>query len=252
MLNSENNLLKNGSSQAISLQSLANFLDEFFAVEEYDSDQNGIYRPSNRPIKRLGIALEPEMGLTDWANTDKLDALFLHRPWRLQIDELLPDVGILSYHLAFDERLTLGFNPRLANALGLKKLEVLGHKEGRAIGMLGEAVSHKFQTLCDRVEAIFGGCEQIRLPAQNTVRRVAVVGAMNDALVREAADRVAQVYITGQWRQPGELAVTETGIGVIAIGHRRAENWGLRDLAAILRERWVGLEVLLYSNRSKD
>jgi hypothetical protein len=34
-------------------------------------------------------------------------------------EQLEPDVGVISYHLAFDERLTLGFNPRLAEVLGM-------------------------------------------------------------------------------------------------------------------------------------
>jgi putative NIF3 family GTP cyclohydrolase 1 type 2 len=66
---------------------------------------------------------------------------------------------------------------------------------------------------------------------------------MNEMLVREAVERGVQVYITGQWRQPASESVTETGIGVIAVGHRRAEEWGLRALAGVLRERWVQLEV---------
>lgn len=79
------------------------------------------------------------------------------------------------------------------------------------------------------------------------MRRVAVVGAMTDALVREAADRGAQIYVTGQYRQPAREAVRETGIGVIAVGHRRSEIWGLRALAGVIRERWSMIEVIVAS-----
>lgn len=240
---SDRNELLNGS---ISLEVIAEFLDEFFTVEVYCNDQNGIYCPSNRSIKRLGIALEPWRGLADWVSTYRLDALFLHRPWTIQPKELPSDLGILSYHKAFDECLTLGFNSRLAAAVGLSKLEVLGYKEGRAIGMLGEISEQPFEIiLCARIKSIFGGYEQISLPGQNAVSRLAIVGAMNEMLVREADQRGVQVYITGQWRQPANSAVTETGIGVIAVGHRRAEEWGLRALAGVLRERWTHLEVFL-------
>ena len=77
------------------------------------------------------------------------------------------------------------------------------------------------------------------------VSRVAVVGAMTDALVREAASRGADVYTTGQLRQPAQAAVLETGIGVVGVGHRRCEEWGLRALAGVLCERWSRLEVIL-------
>lgn len=74
---------------------------------------------------------------------------------------------------------------------------------------------------------------------------MAVVGAMTDALVREAALRGADLYITGQLRKPALSAVKETGIAVVAAGHRRCEEWGLKALAGVLRERWFELEVVL-------
>ena len=67
---------------------------------------------------------------------------------------------------------------------------------------------------------------------------------MNDALVREAADRGANLYVTGQYRKPGQEAVDETGIAVVAVGHRRSEEWGLRALAHLLRQRWPELDVM--------
>ena len=71
------------------------------------------------------------------------------------------------------------------------------------------------------------------------------MGAMNDALVREADARGARVYVTGQWRVPATEAVNETGIGVVCVGHRRSEEWGLRALAGLLRERWATLRVIV-------
>ena len=68
---------------------------------------------------------------------------------------------------------------------------------------------------------------------------------MSDALVREADVRGADLYVTGQLRQPAEIAAVETGIGVIAVGHRRSEEWGLRAIAHVLQERWYELEVVL-------
>lgn len=242
---------------SLTLEALGKFLDEFFAVgrasvaeqHRLPNDTNGIFRPSDLPICRLGLALEPWEGLCQWAIDRRLDALFLHRPWKLQPDELPTHIGVISYHLVFDERLTLGFNLRLAEVLGLFNLEVLGYKEGRAIGMIGNIRSQSFESCCDRVRDIFGGLDAVRslqpdLP-ETEISRLAIVGAMNDSLVREAAARGAQVYITGQLRPPADLAVAATGMGTIAVGHQRTELWGLRALSGILRERWADLEVVL-------
>lgn len=227
------------------LDDIERFLDLFFAIHRYSQEERGgVYCPSTRPIRRLGLALEPWEQLPQWVDGQRLDALFLHRPWKLQPGQLLPNVGVLSYHLAFDERLTLGFNPRLAEILAMSDLSVLGEKQGRAIGMLGEILTQSFSSYCTYVDEVFGG-EEVYRGMATEISRVAVVGAMTDALIREAAARGADLYVTGQFRQPAQDAVRETGIGVIAVGHRRSEVWGLRALSGVLRERWSGLEVFL-------
>ena len=225
------------------LADIARFLDEQLEVERFGADQGGIYRAAEQPIHRIGLALEPWPGLPRWAARERLDAVFLHRPWKLRPADLPPDCGVLAYHLAFDEHLTLGFNPRLAEALELHAVEVLGRKEGRPIGMIGTVRPQPFGIFAQRLAGTFAGLERA-YPGDEQVERVAVVGAMTDALVREAADRGAQVYVTGQFRQPARIAVEERGMGVLEVGHERSERWGLRALAGILRERWAELEVV--------
>ena len=224
---------------------LEQFLNAYFAVERSGDDQGGIYHLSERPIERIGLALEPWPQIERWVRDARLDALFLHRPWKLQDGELASDIGVLAYHLAFDERLTLGYNPRLADALGMTDLEVLGHKEGRPLGMLGTVGSQPLAHVRERCAAMFGGYNETVGAAEQVMERVAVVGAMNDELVREAVRRGADVYLTGQFRVPARLAVQETGIAVIEVGHRRSEAWGLRALAGVLRERWATLQAIL-------
>ncbi|MBE9177523.1 Nif3-like dinuclear metal center hexameric protein [Oculatella sp. LEGE 06141] len=237
----------------INLDDLTHFLNAFFVQHQFAKDEpGGIYRPSSRPIQRLGLVLEPWANLSEWAIAERLDALFLHRPWMLQLDQLPADLGIIAYHLGFDERLTLGFNPRLAVALNLTNLEPMGEKAGRTIGMVGTVLPQqgdRSMSLRNRyytqLADIFGGLESIQNPSEQPPSRVAVVGAMTDALVREAAQRGAELYITGQFRTPAEPAVQETGMSVAVVGHQRSEEWGLRALAGVLRDRWSHLTVVL-------
>ena len=183
-------------------------------------------------VRRLGLALDPPVQL------ESLDALFLHRHWGMQD----VGIGVLASHLPFDERLTIGFNPDLAEALGIEAPEVLGTKEGRPLGMIGGFAGGD---LLERVVAAFGEPEAVEQGSGAQIRRVAAVGAMTDELVREAAARGAGAYVTGQMRAPARRAVTETGIAVIAIGHRRSEVWGLHLLARLLRAEWPGLETVV-------
>ncbi len=232
----------------ISLDNIAQFLDCFFAVDRFSNDQNGVYLPSTRPIARFGLALEPWAGLAEWASAEQLDALFLHRPWHLQPGQLPSDVGVLAYHLAFDECLTLGFNPRLATVLGMSKLEVLGEKKGRAIGMIGDIPTQSFTSYLCCTDEVFGGQEEAHAGSYAQISRIAVVNAMTDTLVREAESRGAEVYTTGQLRPAAQAAVIETGIGVVAVGHRRCEEWGLRAMSGVLCERWSKLQIVIASS----
>lgn len=230
---------------ALHIGDLALFLDGFFHAERFEpGERGGVYRPSERAIRRLGLALEPWPGLPNWTERRRLDALWLHRPWQLAAGAV-DGVGVVSHHLPFDEQLTTGYNIRLADTLGMRRLEVLGEKRGRPIGMLGYVRPLEWAPLLRSVSEAFGGSDSADAGGQGEVSRVAVVGAMTDALVREAAGRGVQAYLTGEWRAPAARAVTETGIGVICIGHRRSEEWGMRALAAVLGERWAGLEYVV-------
>ncbi|BAZ17852.1 hypothetical protein NIES4071_97320 [Calothrix sp. NIES-4071] len=221
------------------LDAIEQFLDTFFKVERYNEDeQGGIYLPSARSIQRLGLALEPGDGFYEWVEAHNFDALFLHRPWKLELERLPPDVGVISYHLPFDECLTLGFNPRLADVIGMRNLELFGEKQSRPIGMIGQVPNQDFTGLCNCIDEIFNGYEQIRAANQSEVLKVAVVGAMTDLLVREAASRGVNVYITGQLRQPAAQAILDTQMSVVTVGHYRCELWGLHTLASILQQRW--------------
>jgi putative NIF3 family GTP cyclohydrolase 1 type 2 len=227
------------------LSDIAQFLDDLFETARVPDDAAGVVRPSERAVRRLGLALQPWSGVGHWARDAQLDALFMHRALRLDLALLDPDVGVLSYHRAFDEHLTLAYNPWLADALGMTGLDVLGRKEGRPIGMVGTVSEYMFARWPQRLEAVFGGLDDVVHATKRTGTRIAVVGAMNDALVREAAARDVGVYVTGQWRYPAAQAVAATGIGVAVVGHRRSEEWGLRMLGRILNERWPDLGIVL-------
>ncbi len=219
-------------------------------------EQNGWFLPSARSVKRLGLALEPWPAFGDWVAAERLDAVFLHRPWSLTEPQRhalqAAGIGVLAYHLAFDERFTTGFNPALAAACGWGAPEVLGYKAGRPLGMsCALPIPLAFDAVAAQLHAEFNGLEQVTPPVSGhdkPVARVAVVGAMTDALVREAHESGVGVYVTGQWRQPARGAVQETGLGVVALGHRRSELWGLRALARLLRTQTEGsgLQIVAY------
>ncbi len=241
-------------SYTLTINDIARFLEDELAVQRYLPDERGgVYHSSNRPIHRIGLALEPFADLSTWVADMDLDALWLHRHWQLDMTHLPTDVGVLAHHLPFDETLTVGYNTRLCNQLeALGTPEMLGYKQDttegkeplpqRPIGMLVDVPEQEFDYWLNRVKNLFGGYDRAEAGHgssgwQTTNSRIAVVGAMTDALIREASARGAHLYLTGAYRKPGQQAVDETGIAVIAVGHRRCEEWGLQALADLLTER---------------
>ncbi|GAA4403128.1 hypothetical protein GCM10023187_18900 [Nibrella viscosa] len=247
--------------QTVFLDSLVNFLAACLRVANYPADeQGGIYRFSDRPIQRIGMAVEPWPGMNDWLIRHEPDALWIHRPWKLDPNCLPADIGILYHHLPFDEHLTMGFNWPMAEVFGMTSPEELGYKQApglparpiaarpiaaRPIGMIGSAAERSLADWLSLVTREFGGYDSVGEGADSLISRVAVVGAMNDALIREAAGRGAQLYLTGQYRPSAGKAVAETGMSVIAVGHGRSEAWGLRALRNVLQHQWPSLTLVM-------
>lgn len=226
----------------VPLASLAAYLRRLLRAEAYADDPAGVFRATRRSVRSLGLALDPTPGVIAAAEAAAVDALWLHRPWKLP-EQALPGAGVLAHHLAFDERLTLGLNPDLADALGLIHVSPFGRKAGRPIGMAGPVAA------CSRPDAIrqamdlFGGLEDVIIGRREAVRRVAVVGAMTPGLIGHAAQARVDLYLTGQLRKPALDAALAAGLSVLAVGHGRAERWGLRLLASKLRTRFALLDV---------
>jgi putative NIF3 family GTP cyclohydrolase 1 type 2 len=225
---------------APALAVLAAFVEEVLDARAFPDEPPAVVIPSHRPVRRLGLALEPAPGLAKWTDAERLDALFLHRPWGAADAGLPPDVGVLASHAPFDHRLTVGANPDVARGLALRDPRPFGERDGRAIGMMGDVEPADPAALIGRVTQLFGGVDDVLPGRADAVRRVAVVGAMTDALVREAAAVGAELYITGQARQPGLRAAAETGLGIVAVGHARGERYGLRLLAGMIERHFAG------------
>ena len=104
---------------------------------------------------------------------------------------------MLAAHKAFDRKLGIGQSRASAEALGLSGLQACGWKKGAPLGWVG-AAPLPFPAFVRRVLHVFGGVEAAHPPLRRRVGRVAVVGAMREALVEEACAASAAVYVTGQ------------------------------------------------------
>lgn len=234
------------------LTEIVEFLHVVMDTARFPEDERGgIYVASSRAIRRIGLALEPWSTLPSWMEHEDLDALFLHRPFNLDRGRIPPTRGVIFMHAPFDERLTVGYVPRLAEVLGLRSRAPMGDKGGRPLGMIGELAVPVTPTTWRRMVAeIYGGVEDVWNYGPDVIRKVAIVNAMTPALVQEAALRGVQAYLTGQLREPARATCKNQLIAAYSVGQRRAELWGLRTLAGMLRERWADIRTPLFEDRS--
>jgi len=202
-------------------------------------------RPGPERVRRLALALEP----ADLPPTLEADALFLHRARR--VGNGWPDLGVLSVHDGFDEQLTTGPNRRLARALGwLEVCEVAW--EGQIVGITATPPQRDWTGLRAALHAELGGEDTSwppeSAPPESTLPplRLALMNAMTPALIGHVAELGVQVYLTGQLRPSAVQAARGRGLGVIALGHRRSELWGLRELARELRAAFPDLQTRVY------
>ncbi|MGY2892693.1 Nif3-like dinuclear metal center hexameric protein [Deinococcus sp. UYEF24] len=194
-------------------------------------------RPSSAEVRRLALALDP----TDLPPTLDADALFLHRSHRL--GDLFPHLSVLTSHDGFDAALTTGDNRALARALGWQDVKPL-HLQ-KAAGLLATAPQHDWPGLIATLEAEFGGLEETVAPSVFQPR-LALVNAMRPELLEELAAQGAGLLVTGQMRRSALPRARELGLGVVALGHRRSELWGLRQLASELRGAFPALACTVY------
>lgn len=200
-----------------------------------------LFRPGPDEVRRLALALEPG----DLPPTLEADALFLHRARR--VGDAWPGLGVLGAHDGFDLHLTTGPNRRLARALGWTEVrEVV--REGKLAGITATPPQRTWREVRAAILAELGGEDDSWPPAPDAPLplRLALMNAMNPGLIRQVADMGARLYLTGQMRPSAAGAARELGMGVIALGHRRTELWGLRQLARELRAAFPGLETRVY------
>ena len=177
---------------------------------------------------------------------------FLHRPFNLDRRNVRKGTLVLSSHSAFDEVLTVGWNTALAERLGMNIADCLcvqGYKGDpeRKVGIVGQ-VSKSLEELSRRIQVEFGASELAIAGKSDEIHIIAIMNAFNEDEVHRILDTAQErgwiapdqdgrqvLYLTGQPRVSGLEAAKALGISVACVGHRQAEDWGIRYMAEELR-----------------
>lgn len=182
---------------------------------------------------------------------------FLHRPFTLDRRSVRRGTIVLSSHNSFDEVLTTGWNPSLAERLQINvddSVCIQGYKGDaeRRIGLIGP-ISMARDLLVHRIREEFGEAELAYDGPSDEIHAVAVMNAFAEDEVRRVLEVALQrgwavaddeapgkhiLYVTGQPRANGMDAAKALSMTVVCVGHRPAEDWGIRYMAAQLRTKF--------------
>lgn len=112
--------------------------------------------------------------------------------------------------------------------------------------------------LLSRIKEEFGEAELAHDGLSDQIRAVAIMNAFHEDEVHRVLELALQrgwaaadddapgkhlLYLTGQPRVGGLEAAKALGMTVACVGHRPAEDWGIRYLAAQLRENFPAVPV---------
>ncbi len=143
------------------------------------------------------------------------------------------DLALWASHLPLDAHPTLGNNAGLAQALGLVSVEPFGEYRGVKIGFKGVLPAPlKLERVC---ETLFHGREKVLQVLPFGKAEVTTVGLVSGGAPQEVSDAIAEgldLYITGDADHTIYHQALEAGINVISGGHYATETWGVRLLAA--------------------
>jgi dinuclear metal center YbgI/SA1388 family protein len=238
------------------ISDILGLLDEiapFQLAESWDNSGLQVGSLENR-VSKILMALDPTVRALRMAAGRNAQMLLTHHPLIFKpLTRLEPDVypgNVLAEALA--EKISVaaihtnldaahgGVNDALAGLLHLENVEVLldsGVVQGAGMGRIGDLA--RPVSLAEMAKRLKSALQSERLlccgKQAKEIRRVAVIGGSGGDMIGLAAQKGADLLVTGDVRHHHALEAEEAGIVLIDGGHFSTEKSALRHFAERLR-----------------
>ncbi|MEE4278831.1 MAG: Nif3-like dinuclear metal center hexameric protein [Halieaceae bacterium] len=237
---------------ATDVQTLRSYCDELLDASKFrDYCPNGLQVEGKITVARLATAVTANQSVLDAAVAWGADALLVHHGyfWRgedapvvgmkkRRLATLLhADMNLFAYHLPLDAHATLGNNAQLGARLGFPAGEALNLEDPTAVGTIAALPEARgLRDLCRDLQALTGREPLLIGDAERRVCNVAWCTGAAQGYIDLAAERGAELYISGEVSEPTVHAAREQGVAYIAAGHHATERYGVQALGAHLAE----------------
>lgn len=230
------------------LKNLKSWLDDRLKLRDFPGDvsNNGLQVEGRSEVRRAVFAVDASLALFERAAERDADFIFVHHglSWGAEPRRLtggtarryrsLFEHGMSLYaaHLPLDAAPEFGNNAVLSRMIGLRELRPFFRYDGVDVGFLGELAEPATPAeLRSALEASLNCRSQLLGTADRPCRRVAVVsgGGGLDSLT-EAAERGADLLLTGELTHVMYHYALESRVAVLALGHYASETTGPRAL----------------------
>lgn len=233
---------------------VATLLDALLDVPRFreTEPENGLLVDADRPVRRLGAAVNTTFRAIDAAAESGVEMLLVHHPSWPHIDLRLHDrklarlrelgVSLYGAHASLDAAPGFGTGDALARLLGIQVDGRFADYEGGLAGVHGRR-GGDFDDLVVIVRASVGPCETVR--SHERAERIGIVTGAGSytSWLQEAQDLGCDTYLTGEGSMYTRLFAREVGLNLVLAGHYRTEAPGIAALAELAAGRleldWV-------------
>jgi dinuclear metal center YbgI/SA1388 family protein len=211
------------------------------------------------PLARVLLTIDCTSGVLDEARRERVDAIVSYHPpifaaekrflsGSIAHDAARAGIAIHSPHTALDVA-EGGTNDVLADALAmsarepLRRLMASGSAE-EGMGRVGPVDGATVAALVDRVKrALSIGNVLVAGPVDRAIRRAAVCAGSGGALVPDAIDSGAELFLTGELRHHDALRAVAAGLTVVCTLHSASERAALQALERRLAAELAGVSI---------
>lgn len=236
---------------------LVNYLNDYLQVDKIkDESRNGLQVEGREEVRRVALAVDACLGAFHQAAQAGADMVIVHhglywssyRPLvgaHLRRIRALLDANMSLYavHLPLDAHPEVGNNVCLARMLDLEVVGPFGEYHGVCVGLETRTPREQAaEAFARQAQEQLGTPVTLQAHGPPMVHRIGIVSGGGASIIRQAAARELDLFLTGERSHSAYHEASEWGIHVLYAGHYVTETVGLKALGRHLSEQF-GLDV---------